>query len=40
MKDRVDKSMGIVTRITETLPKINPAEPIGFAKRAARRKRN
>jgi hypothetical protein len=39
MKDRVDKSMGIVTLIAEALAKINPTEPFRFAKRAARKKR-
>jgi hypothetical protein len=33
MKDRVDKSMGIVTLIVETLDKINPNETLRFAKR-------
>ena len=28
MKDRVDKSMGIVTRITEALTRIKPTEPL------------
>ena len=28
MKDRVDKSIGIVTRIAESLAKINPTEPL------------
>jgi hypothetical protein len=40
MKDRVDKSMGIVTRIAEALAKIKPTEPLRLAKHAARRKRN
>jgi hypothetical protein len=40
MKDRVDKSIGIVTLITKALAKINPTEPLRFAKRGARRKRN
>ena len=37
MKGRVDKSMGIVILIAEALVKINPTEPLRFAKRAARR---
>jgi hypothetical protein len=28
MKDRVDKSMGIVTHIAEVLAKIQPTEPL------------
>jgi hypothetical protein len=40
MKDRVDKSMGIVTRIGETLTRIKPTEPLRLAKREARQKRN
>ena len=40
MKDHVDKSMGIVTLILETLAKINPTDPLRFPKEAARRKRN
>jgi hypothetical protein len=32
MKDRVDKSMGIVTRITETLVRIKPTEPLRLTK--------
>ena len=40
MKDRVDKSMGIVTRIEETLDRIKPTDPLGLAKRKARQKRN
>jgi hypothetical protein len=32
MKDHVDKSMGIVTLIVETLVKINPTEPLRFSK--------
>ena len=38
MTGRVDKSMGIVTLIPETLTKINPTGPLRFAKCAARRK--
>jgi hypothetical protein len=33
MKDRVDKSMGIVILIPETLATIKPTEPTRFAKR-------
>jgi len=33
MKDRVDKSIGIVTLIPEVLVKINPTEPLRFTKR-------
>jgi hypothetical protein len=40
MKDHVDKSMGIVTRITEALVRIKPTEPLRLAKREARKKRN
>ena len=40
MKDRVDKSMAIVTLITQSLAKINPTKPLRFAKRVARKKRN
>ena len=40
MKDRVDKSMGIVTLIAEVLTKINPTESLRLVKRAAHRKRN
>ena len=40
MKDRVDKSMGKVTLIVETLTKINPTETLRFTKRADRKKRN
>ncbi len=28
MKDRVDKSMGIVTHIAEALPRIKPTDPL------------
>ena len=38
MKDRVDKSMGIVTRIAEALARIKPTEPLRLAKREARKK--
>ncbi len=40
MKDRVDKSMGIVTQITEVLSRIKPTEPLRLAKREAHKKRN
>jgi hypothetical protein len=40
MKDRVDKSMGIVTHIAEALPRIKPTDPLRLAKREARKKRN
>ena len=36
MKDRVDKSMGIVTRITEALARIKPTDPLRLVKREAR----
>ena len=39
MKDRVDKSMGIVTRITETLAKIKPTETLRLTKCEVRKKR-
>ena len=40
MKDRVDKSMGIVTRIEEALARIKPTESLRLAKREDRKKRN
>jgi hypothetical protein len=40
MKDRVDKSMGIVTRIEEALARIKPTEVLRLAKRESRKKRN
>ena len=40
MKDRVDKSMGIVTRIVETLDRIKPTETLRLHKREDRKKRN
>ena len=40
MKDHVDKSMGILTRITETLPKIKPTELLRVVKNTVWRKRN
>jgi hypothetical protein len=38
MKDRVGKSMGIVTRITEPLTRIKPTDPLRLDKREARKK--
>ena len=40
MKDYVDKSMGIVTRISEALVRIKPTDPLRVAKGEARKKRN
>jgi hypothetical protein len=40
MKDRVDKSMGIVTHITEALVRIKPTEPLRLTKCEVRKKRN
>ena len=40
MKDHVDKSMGIVTRIVEAFPRIKPAESLRLVEREARQKRN
>ncbi len=40
MKDRVDKSMGIVTHIAEALARIKLTDPLRLAKREARKKRN
>ena len=40
MKGGVDKSMGIVTLITETLTKIKPTVSLIFAKREVCKKRN
>jgi hypothetical protein len=40
MKDRVDKSMGIVTRIVETLDRIKPTETLRLSNRESRKKRN
>ncbi len=37
MKDRVDKSRGIVTLMTETLSEIKPTEPLRLVKPTARR---
>ena len=39
MKDREDKSMGIVTLIEEVLDKIKPSDPLIFTKRSTRKKR-
>jgi hypothetical protein len=40
MKDLVDQSIGIVTRIVEALARIKPTEPLSLDKREARNKRN
>jgi hypothetical protein len=40
MKGRVDKSMGVVTRIPEVLDKIKPTESLRLVKNVVRRKRN
>ncbi len=40
MKDLVDKSKGIVTRIPETLGRIKPTESLRLDKHEARKKRN
>ncbi len=40
MKDRVDKSMGIVTHIAEALARDKPTDPLRLTKREARKKRN
>jgi hypothetical protein len=40
MKGHVDKSMGIVTHITEALSRIKPTDPIRLVKREALKKRN
>ena len=40
MKDHVDKSMGIVTRIAEALARIKPTDPLRLANRQAHKKRN
>ena len=40
MKDHVDKSMGIVTRIAETLARIKPTEPLRLTKREPFKERN
>jgi hypothetical protein len=40
MKGHVDKSMGIVTRISELLTRIKPTDPLRLVKCEARKKRN
>ena len=40
MKDCVDRSIGIVTHITETLGKIKDTEPLRLDKRETHEKRN
>jgi hypothetical protein len=40
MKDLVDKSMGIVTHISEGLTRIKPTSPLRLDKRETRKKRN
>ncbi len=40
MKGLVDKSMGIVTHITETFDRIKPTEPLRLDKRETHKKRN
>jgi hypothetical protein len=40
MKDRVDKSMGIVTHIVEVLARIKPTDPLRLVKCEAHKKRN
>jgi hypothetical protein len=40
MKDRVDRSIGTVTHITEALVKIKSTEPLRLAKREAHKKRH
>ena len=40
MKGRVDKSMGIVTHITEDLVRIKPTDPLRLDKRESHKKRN
>jgi hypothetical protein len=40
MKDLVDKSIGIVTRIPEALARIKPTEPLRLDKREDHKKRN
>ncbi len=39
LKSEVDKSMGIVTHITEALTMIKPTDPLRLVKREARKKR-
>jgi hypothetical protein len=40
MKDRVGKSIGIVTRVAEAVARIKPTETLRLVKREARKKRN
>ena len=40
MKGRVDKSMGVVTHITEALGRIKPTDPLRLVKCEAHKKRN
>ncbi len=40
IKGRDDRSSGIEIRIAETLPKINPTDPLILVKQAERRNRN
>jgi hypothetical protein len=40
MKDHVDKSMGIATRIAEAWAKIKPTEPLRLSECETRKKRN
>ena len=40
MEGRVDKSMGIVTRITETLARIKTTDRLRIGKREGHKKRN
>jgi hypothetical protein len=40
MKVRVDKSMGIVTHIAETLDRITPTDPLRLTECEGRKKRN
>ena len=40
IKDRVDNSMGIVTRIAEDLTRIKPTESLRLVKREDHKKRN
>jgi hypothetical protein len=40
MKGLVDKSMGIVTRIAESLARIKPTDPLRLDKRESHKKRN
>jgi hypothetical protein len=40
MKDRVDKSMGIVNHNVDSLARIKPTEPLRLANREVPKKRN